>query len=124
MELKSSREFRETLRQYEKLTDKSLNFNPDDCSWKDVLEELNKARKASAESEERSKGFFTKNRRKMSRISPIITPVLDALPDNLCFLHGGLAVIFNVSIVEAKIQMSTLRCHSLLNIERKTDKIY
>jgi hypothetical protein len=102
VELKPDREFQETLQQYERLVDETLNFNPANCSWGVVLEELRKAQEAAAESERRGKGLFTKNRRKLGRISMIITPVLQALPDHLSILHGGLAVIFNVRIASSE----------------------
>jgi hypothetical protein len=88
----------EALQEYGRLEGRKLPFNPVDCSWVDVLKELEKAQDAAVASEQGDRKFLTNSRRKLSTMSKSIVPLLDALPDELCVLHGGLAIIFHVRV--------------------------
>jgi membrane protein YqaA with SNARE-associated domain len=61
-----------------------------------VHEELRKAQQAAIRSEERGKNLIKKVWRKIGVTSSVLAPGLAAIPDNLCILNGGLAVIFSV----------------------------
>jgi hypothetical protein len=93
-----SRELKEALREYGRLEGGRLPFNPVDCSWANVFEELRKAEDAAIISGQGDKRFLTKSRRKLTIMSKSIVPLLQALPDELCVLQGGLATIFHVRI--------------------------
>jgi hypothetical protein len=86
----------EALQEYGRLEGRNLGFNPVDCSWRDVLQQLEMAEDAAAASERGDGKFLTRSRRKLSTLSKSIVPLLDALPDELCVLHGGLAIVFHV----------------------------
>ncbi|KAH8900347.1 hypothetical protein GQ53DRAFT_862365 [Thozetella sp. PMI_491] len=91
------REYLETLQRYESMVGEKLDFDPTDCSWAKVFDELDKAQRAAEEDEARGKGFLTKNRRKLARISPLLIGALQAIPEELKILQGGLAVVFNLA---------------------------
>jgi enoyl reductase-like protein len=99
------RELMEALKEYGRLECRNLEFNPVDCSWADVFKELDRAEEAAAGSEQGDKRFLINHRRKLSTMSKSIMPLLDALPDELCVLHGGLAVIFHVCIALEDMQL-------------------
>ena len=104
MKLTSGREFMEALQEYGRLEGRKLPFNPVDCSWADVLKELEKAEDAAVASEQGDKRFLIKNRRKWSTMSKSIVPLLNAIPDELCVLHGGLAIVFHVRVALENLQ--------------------
>jgi hypothetical protein len=88
----------EALQEYGRLEGRKLPFDPVDCSWRDVLKELEKAEQAAGTSEQGDRKFLTNNRRKLSSMSKSIMPLLDAIPKELWILRGGLAIIFHVRV--------------------------
>lgn len=87
----------EALERYRGIEGHNLHFNPTKCTWAEVVEELNKAHLATYNREQRDKTFHAKVWKTFTNASKIIQPAVVALPDELCILHGGLAVVFNVS---------------------------
>ncbi len=77
----------------------TLSFNPVDCSWEDVDKAMERAEDEVEDIEQRDRKFSTKTRRKLVRMTAILGPALEALPDELSILHGGLGVIFSVGPV-------------------------
>jgi hypothetical protein len=60
---------------------------------------LEQMKKAKGEANDQGKGvkkLVRKAAQKMAHASEVISPVFQMFPDDLCVLHGGLAVIFNV----------------------------
>ncbi|KAK3312951.1 hypothetical protein B0H66DRAFT_569238 [Apodospora peruviana] len=93
------RDLRETLQcQHEKAA-RYVDFTNDltKCTWEDVHRELKRAQAAMAESERRGKNPIRRAWRAVGTISEIIAPGLSAIPDDLCVLHGGLALIFSLA---------------------------
>ena len=87
----------EALEEYRRIDGHNLDFNPAKCTWKEVVEELDKAHRAVYICERRENTFYRKTRTIVNNTIQIIEPALDALPDHLCVLQGGLAIVFNVS---------------------------
>src|SRR3569833_1786422 len=75
----------------------SVPFDPSRCTWKDVLQFLERAQNAAIASQSGDKHFLTKRRRKAVQLLHLVEPGLDAIPDTFAPLHGGLAIIFHVS---------------------------
>jgi hypothetical protein len=77
-----------------------FNFDLLKCTWKDVLQELEKAQAAKFEDEKRGKKLHQKAWRGLGTVGDIFAPGLVGIPNNmpLCVLQGGLAVIFSVSL--------------------------
>jgi hypothetical protein len=92
------RDLRETLECHQQRGKKYVDFTLDlnNCTWDHVHEELRKAQVKAEESEKRGKNPVRKAWRTIGTTSSILDPGLAALPDNLCVLHGGLAVVFSV----------------------------
>jgi hypothetical protein len=92
------RDLRETLECHQQKARKYVDFTHDlnNCTWDHVREELRKAQAKADESEKRGKNPVRKAWRTIGVSSSILAPGLAALPDNLCVLNGGLAVIFSV----------------------------
>jgi hypothetical protein len=85
-------DLQETLKQYRsQATD--LDFDLLSCTWEDVLNEMKKAEAAASESH----GRETKFHAKAWKVLDVMSPALEAIPDELCILHGGIALIFSVS---------------------------
>ncbi|KAH7323239.1 hypothetical protein B0I35DRAFT_427345 [Stachybotrys elegans] len=89
----------ETLHTHQTRAAKYVDFIQDvnKCTWDNVHEELRKAQEAAIESEGRGKNMFKKIWRRMGVTSSILAPGLAAIPDELCVLNGGLAVIFSLA---------------------------
>lgn len=90
-----------TLESHQKVAKKYVDFIDDllKCTWEDVHKELHKAKQAQVLSERRGsrnpiRGFW----RALGNSGSILAPGLSAIPDELCVLHGGLAVVFSVSM--------------------------
>jgi len=66
------------------------------CTWTDVLTELERAQDAAIESDRRGRKWNHRPWRAVGKYSGVISPGLSAFPDELCVLHGGLAVILSV----------------------------
>jgi hypothetical protein len=92
------RDLRETLECQHQMAAKYVDFTRDlnECTWDNVHEELRKAKATAIESEKRGKNPVRKAWRTIGATSSILAPGLSALPDNLCVLNGGLALIFSV----------------------------
>jgi hypothetical protein len=92
------RDLRETLECHQQKGKKYVDFTHDltNCTWDQVHEELRKAQAKAEESENRGRHPVINVWRKMGVSSSVLAPGLEAIPDNLCMLHGGLAVIFSV----------------------------
>lgn len=84
----------ETLKQYQ--TDHDFDLLR--CTWDDVFRELEAAKVAASKSETRGKTISRRVWRWMGKNADIVTPSLAAIPDKVCVLQGGLALIFGVSI--------------------------
>jgi len=100
--LSESSDLGETLSRYQAAatsqhSEFELDFDPLRCTWDDVLRELERAKAATSESEDRGKRLHKRAWRAMGTTgADIFLPALAAIPDNLCVLQGGLAVIFTV----------------------------
>ncbi len=90
-------DLRETLECHQKAR-KYVDFTDDltTCTWEDVHAQLHRAQDAAVESKRRGNNPLRKAWRAMGATSSILEPGLEALPDELCILHGGLAMIFSV----------------------------
>jgi hypothetical protein len=75
-----------------------FDFDLLNCQWHDVLNELERVQGAVIESENRGKKVSRKIWRGLGEVSSVIAPGLAGIPDDLCVLNGGLAVIFSVSL--------------------------
>ncbi|KAL2071791.1 hypothetical protein VTL71DRAFT_13026 [Oculimacula yallundae] len=91
------REFVTDLKENDRFKGRRLPFDPVQCSWQEVMTELEKATNAAILNQQGDKKFFTKKRRTLSALSRSVMPLLNAIPDDLCFLHGGLAMIFHLA---------------------------
>ncbi len=74
-----------------------VDFDVRDCNWSHVIELLQRADDAVAKRVERDKAFLSKGGRVLTDISGVLQSVLEALPDELCVLNGGLSLLFHVS---------------------------
>ncbi|KAK4210103.1 hypothetical protein QBC37DRAFT_429270 [Rhypophila decipiens] len=71
-----------------------LDFDVRNCTWETVLAELERAQE---DDEKRGKKWHHKAWRITGSAVPLFGPGLSAFPDELCVLHGGLAVIFSIA---------------------------
>lgn len=103
MRLIRSSELEEILRRFKSTASlqSDLDFDVLQCTWNDVLRELERAQDAAAESESSGKKLHRKVWRGLGTTgADIFGPGLAALPDELGVLHGGLALIFTVSLAQ------------------------
>jgi hypothetical protein len=94
-----SSDLEEALKRYKTATflQSEADFDPLQCTWADVIRELEAA---VSESEARGKKFHLRVWRSFGTTgADIFIPGLAAIPNQLCILQGGLAVIFSVSLV-------------------------
>lgn len=93
----------ETLKRYQTQATDLTDFNFDllSCTWPDVLDEMKRAEAAVLESNGQGKKFPTKAWRLLGRVGNIISPALEAIPDEICLVRGGIALIFSVSSHES-----------------------
>ena len=91
-------ELRETISRLFKEKDKSLHldFDVNRCSWDDVVSAVEKAHEAVTENERRGKTWHHRAWRAVGATAGVFAPGLSAIPDDLCVLHGGLAIVFSV----------------------------
>lgn len=96
-------DLKETL-EFHRRVGKFVDFTSDlnSCTWDDVHQELAKAQEAAAKSEKGGKQLHRKFWRNIGSTSSILAPGLAALPDELCVLHGGLALVFSVSTLSRR----------------------
>ncbi|KAH8655728.1 hypothetical protein BX600DRAFT_515436 [Xylariales sp. PMI_506] len=94
-EVKTKRqEFVEAIEEYRKIEGPKLGFDPTKCSWAQVVEQLEKAHETADAHEGHDKTRRGKTARFLNNVSRVLRPALDALPDELSLLKGGLAIIF------------------------------
>lgn len=98
-ELPDVRDLRDTLECHQQKAKKYVDFTVDlnNCTWDDVHKEMRKAKATAEESERRGKHPVKMAWRTIGTSASILAPGLVAIPDHLCVLNGGLAVIFSVS---------------------------
>jgi len=91
-------DLKETL-DFHRKAGKYVDFTSDltRCSWDDVHQELAKAQEAAERSVKGGKQPHRRLWRNIGSTSSVLAPGLAALPDELCMLHGGLALVFSVS---------------------------
>ncbi|RDW84236.1 hypothetical protein BP6252_01826 [Coleophoma cylindrospora] len=89
-------EFAEALEKYTKVEGHNLEFDPAKCTWEEVVGELNKAHDAVYTYESREKKTHRKALKMINNASKIIEPAITSLPNELCILQGGLAIVFNL----------------------------
>ena len=79
--------------------ERSIGFDQDvnGCEWSHALEKLQAANEAVASRMERDKTFLSKGAHVLTTMSNMLQPGLQAIPDELCILHGGLALLFHAS---------------------------
>jgi hypothetical protein len=96
-------ELKETLNFYHR-AGKYVDFTTDlqSCTWDDVHRELVKAQEAAERSVKGGKQLHRRLWRTIGSTSSVLAPGLSALPDDLCVLHGGLALLFSVSLCHAR----------------------
>jgi hypothetical protein len=92
-DLKETLDFHHRIRKY---VDFTSDLNK--CTWDDVHQELAKAQEAAVRSEKTAKQVHRKVWRAMGSSSSILAPGLAALPNELCVLQGGLALVFSVGV--------------------------
>jgi hypothetical protein len=85
-----------------------VDFDVRQCTWDDVLSQLEQAQEADGR---RGKKWHHKAWRGLGSTAGVIAPVMDVFPDELCVLHGGLALIFSASRNRAVVQMSVQTEH-------------
>ncbi|KAK0632688.1 hypothetical protein B0T14DRAFT_560359 [Immersiella caudata] len=73
-----------------------LDFDPKNCQWSDVLEKLKEGNEALAKRMERDETWWSKGGMWLVDLSSL-SPGLQAIPDDLCFLHGGLALVLHLA---------------------------
>lgn len=62
-----------------------------------MIEKLQDANNAVSKRMECDKSFLSKGVRVLTDISTMSQPIVQAFPDQLCILHGGLSLLFHVS---------------------------
>lgn len=72
-------------------------FDVRHCTWADVLEKLQDADEAVAQRMNRDLTSWSKGGAVLSDMSTMFQPALQAIPDELCFLHGGLALVLHLA---------------------------
>ncbi|KAK1832537.1 hypothetical protein QBC39DRAFT_68307 [Podospora conica] len=75
----------------------NVGFDVRNCGWSDVLGKMKDANSAIARRMERDKTLWTKGAMVLTDISNLLQPALQAIPDELHLLHGGLALIFHLA---------------------------
>ena len=104
-----SSDFLEELHKFNKCLDEvsrqvPLDFDPKNCQWSDVLRKLKDGNESLAKRMERDETWWSKGGMWLADLSSL-SPALQAIPDDLCFLHGGLALALHL----AKTRDSTKR---------------
>ena len=75
-----------------------VDFDPESCTWQDVLEQLARAQDAALQSEKQGEKWHHKMWRGVGSYGGVVSPALSAFPDELSVLHGGLAVVLSVGL--------------------------
>jgi DNA-binding transcriptional regulator YiaG len=100
-EIEEVQDLRQTLSLSQQRAGRYIDFTQDlsRCNWETVLCELDKAKDAAEKSKGPVKNPLKWAFRTAGKVATILEPGLNALPDNLSVLHGGLAVVFSVSSI-------------------------
>ncbi|KAK0639603.1 hypothetical protein B0T16DRAFT_450265 [Cercophora newfieldiana] len=98
-EIEEVHKLRETLEFIERQSPELVDFDFDlkNCTWTDVLTELERAQEAAIKCGERGKKWYHRPWRAVGVYGGVVSPALSAFPDELSVLHGGLAVIMSIA---------------------------
>ncbi|KAM7201200.1 hypothetical protein V8F20_004946 [Naviculisporaceae sp. PSN 640] len=86
-----------------------LEVDPTECTWEDVLIELERAREAADLCEQRSRKFYRRPFRWLGDHAHLISPGLSAFPDEFGIIHGGLAVVLSIARHREQVRFKLLR---------------
>ena len=89
------REFNRYLEQVSR--EVHVDFEIQNCQWSDVLDKLIDAQEALGKRMERDKTFLSKGGMVLADLSTLLQPGLQLIPDELCFLHGSLALVIHLA---------------------------
>jgi len=94
-------DFMEELHKFNKCLDEvsrhvSLDFDPKSCQWSDVLRKLKDGNDSLAQRMEGDETWWSKGGMWLADLSSL-SPALQAIPDDLCILHGGLALVLHLA---------------------------
>lgn len=92
-------DLQQSLVAYNESVDPKFRFDVHECTFKDVVEELDHAREVYEKKALGLSGILHRGVRAVGDYADQITPWVDLIPsDNgLCFLSAGLKIIFGVS---------------------------
>lgn len=74
-----------------------VDFDIQTCQWSDVLDMLIDAQEALGKRVERDKTFLSRGGMVLADFSTLLQPGLQLIPDELCFLHGSLALVIHLA---------------------------
>lgn len=74
-----------------------VNLDVRHCTWSDVLVKLRDASEAVAQRMERDETLLSRGGVVLELMSNMFQPVLQAIPDELGFLHAGLALVLHLA---------------------------
>ncbi|KAM7210603.1 hypothetical protein V8F06_014011 [Rhypophila decipiens] len=97
-------EFNRKLDQLSRSRRHQIDFDVRDCEWAKVFDKLVEAKETVARRLERDKTWLSKGGIVLTKMSNMFQPVLQAIPDELCFLHGGLALVLHLAKGRDKIK--------------------
>lgn len=81
-----------------------VDFDVRNCGWSDVLGKMRDANGAVAQRMERDKTPWSKGAMALTDMSDLLQPMLQGIPDELFFLHGGLALLFHLAKHRDKVK--------------------
>ena len=89
---------KECLLEYEGTMSEEVSYTVQKCTWEDVIVEWERANdaKAALESHEGVRGWIRKSRRRLFDFADVLAPGIAAIPEDLCILHAGLAIVLSV----------------------------
>ncbi|KAJ5959953.1 uncharacterized protein N7479_007103 [Penicillium vulpinum] len=98
-ELPASADLQQSLVAYNESVDPKFRFNIRECTFEDVVEELDHAREEYEKKAKGLSGILHRGVRAVGDYADQITPWVDLIPsDNgLCFLGAGLKIIFGIA---------------------------
>lgn len=74
-----------------------MDFDVKNCEWAKVIAKLMEAKSAVSQRLERDKTWLSKGGVVLTKMSAMFQPALQAIPDELCILHGGLALVLHLA---------------------------
>ncbi|KAM7219805.1 hypothetical protein V8F06_004839 [Rhypophila decipiens] len=86
-----------------------LEIDPTDCTWEDVLVEVERARDAANSCERRSRKLYRRPFKWLGDYAHMISPGLSAFPDEFGVIHGGLAVVLSIARHREQVRFKLLR---------------